>query len=98
MEKHFFPLIFDYLIRGKEGRGEGRKDRMDFAREEIEERLSRGKKIVSYMWESAYDNAPFLSNFSGRKKTFYQFSIWGKEGEDEGRDREMYWGSKKNCA
>lgn len=51
MEKHFFPLIFDYLIRGKEGRGEGRKDRMDFAREEIEERLSRGKKIVSYMRE-----------------------------------------------
>lgn len=28
-----------------------------------------------------------FSNFSGRKKTFYQFSIRGKEGEDEGKDR-----------
>lgn len=65
---------------------------------EIEERLSRGKKIVSYMRECSFDIHSF-SNFSGRKKTFYQFSIRGKEGEDEGKDRieKCTEGVKKLC-
>lgn len=53
------------------------------------------------MRECSFDNEnpSFLSNFSGRKKTFYQFSIRGKEGEDEEKDRieKCTEGVKKLC-
>lgn len=96
MEEHIFPLIFDYLIF-EERREKAKRKKVGCARNVWVE-----VRKLYLIWESAHSTMRILhsfSNFLGRKKTFYQFSIRGKEGEDEGKDRieKCTEGVKKLC-
>lgn len=95
----FSPLIFDHSIRGKEGR-RGKKGRMGFCAREIEEGFGVEVRKLYLIRERVccpFDNASFLSNFSGGKKIF--LLIFDSRKGDEGKDRIEKCNVKgvKNC-